>query len=258
MSPRSLPLVLLVLATVPGCFGPVFAPRPSSTTGDRGRTEWHIADGLCSGGGLFGGACDLSTPIAVGATALVAVHGSDGGPLAEGTHFTAESANVSLTTGSGNDTYLHVAATRAGTLDLLVLDRDEQEIDRVHLTFTTASELECGRLDTSVPRDYELDGIVTGPASIVETLSGGTTPTADTAFACRALDASGHALLTVDAITWSIAPGATGSITVQNDHAILGGAAVGATVRVVTSGTGSGTVHAQLGDAGADVAVTFR
>jgi hypothetical protein len=219
---------------------------------------WQISDGLC-GQGLFGSECDLNQHIAVGASPHVQIRGHNGAnldhvTLTAGTGVTI--SGVSTTTDDhGTLVQAQIGSDTAGVADVIVMDASGHELDRVHLTFVTAARLTCGELRSAVTRDLTFPGLTSAPVTV--TMMAGTTSTSTT-LACRADDASGNALLTVDAIRWSIATGSVGMIEIRSDDLLGSTPAVGATSRIVTIGTGSGTVHAALGSASADLAVTFH
>lgn len=254
----SLALLALTLA-LPGCLGGGGSITGPTTTGDQGRTTWQINDGLC-GGGLFGDDCDLNQHIAVGGAPLVQIRGRNGTDLTGATLTGSTGVNITGLQVSTDDhgalVQAHVAASAAGLIDVIVHDASGREIDRAHITFVTAATLRCGELRSSVTRDLNFPGLTTGVTVDVATPAGSSG--GSTTLACRADDASGNALITVEAIRWTVASGAVGTIDVHSDDLLGSTPADGATARVTTVGTGHATIHAALGSIGADVAVTFH
>jgi hypothetical protein len=260
------PLLLsLALTLTPGCLGGSNAIGGPTTTGDAGRTVWQISDGLC-GAGLFGNDCDLNTRVVIGAAPLVIVRGRNGTSLVGATlvagmggggtgvtitHFTTSSSD------QGTELQANVQSVVAGSADVIVLDAGGHEIDRAHLTFATPSTLVCGNV-TGRPRDLTFTGLANGPVAITEMLSDGGGSTTTTILGCRVSDASGAALLSVDAIQWSIGSGATGTVTITSDDVLGTTPAHGATARLVTSGNGAATVIASIGTINQSTSVTFR
>jgi hypothetical protein len=253
-------LVSLVLAlALPGCLGGGSNLEGPTTIGDQGRTVWQISDGLC-GDGLFGTECDLNRELVPGASPLVEVRGHGGNSL-EGATLTVGPGLTLTGASSSTDDHgtllrAHVGAETAGFGDLIVLDRSGHEIDRAHLTFFDPTRIVCGELATSVTRDLSFAGLVSNRTVEVTTAAGSTSTS--TTLACRAEDSSGRAMLTVDAIRWTIADGAEGTISVHSDDLLGSAPAFGATARIVTVGAGHATVHATLGATAADIPVTFR
>ena len=140
----------------------------------------------------------------------------------------------------------------AGTADVIVLDATGHEIDRAHVRFVAPATLACGQLGAAVSRTLEFPGLVTsGTVSLASASSPGI-------LACRAEDAGGAPLLTVDAIHWEVQAGSHGTISVTSDDAFETTPALGATARVVTSGMGDATIQATLGTLTTDIAVTFH
>ncbi len=253
--------VLGCLTGLPGCLGGGSSLTGPTTLGDQGHTVWQISDGLC-GQGVFGGECDLNQHIAVGASPMVQIrqHNSaatllDHATLMGGATSVTISGVSTTTDDHGTLIQAHVGSDVAGVADVIVLDASGHEIDRAHITFVAAATLLCGELRTAVTRDLNFPGLTSGPITV--TMAAMTTSTA-TNLACRANDASGNALLTVNAIRWSIATGSVGTISVTSDDLFASSPAVGATARLVTAGTGSGTIHALLGTASTDIAVSFH
>lgn len=260
MRARLLALTLLLcLTALPGCLGGGSSLSGPTTIGDRGNTVWQISDGLC-GNGLFGADCDLNQHLAVGAAPLVQARGHDGTDLAHATLMAGP--NVTLTGFStstddhGTLLQAHAGSEVAGTGDVIVLDAGGIEIDRVHLTWVNVDSLRCGELRSSVTRDLTFAGLTSGV--VVDAAMTPDETSHSTTLACRADDAGGNALLTVDAIRWTLATGAVGSIEVHSDDLFGTTPAFGATARVVTTGAGSGTIHAVLGTATDDVSMTFH
>ncbi len=251
-------LAFVLALALPGCLGGGAALEGPRTVGDQGRTSWQIYDGLC-GGGLFGSECDLGQHLATGGSPLVQVRGRNGTSLAGATLMgVGATINGFGTSSDDHGTLLqaHVSSAVAGVADVVVLDAAGHEIDRAHLTFVSVARLTCGELRSSVTRDLTFAGLTSGvPVTITRDAmaTGGTTT-----LACRADDASGNALLSVDAIRWGVAAGAVGSLEVRSDDLLGSVPAFGATARVVTVGEGSGTIHAMAGAVSADVAVTFH
>jgi hypothetical protein len=256
----SFSLVVLVLAVaLAGCLGGGGSIEGPTTIGDQGHTVWQISDGLC-GDGIFGSECDLGQRIAVSASPTVQIRGRNGTSLEHATLVGGPNVTVTGSSTSTDDqgTLLsaRVGSEVAGVGDVIVLDGAGAEIDRVHITFVAAASIVCGPLTTAVTRDYTFPGLVSS-STVDVTMMAGETSTSTT-LACRATDASGNAMLTVNAIRWSLAAGSEGTIMVRSDDLLGSTPAVGATARVVTMGAGTGTVHVMLGTATADIAVTFH
>lgn len=244
MSTRTRALVFLLLSLTSsiaaGCVG---------TSGDRRQTSWVIQDGLC-GDGLFGNVCGLDTPIAVGAVARLQVSG----PI-DRVHVTgSDGAMITIGSNTSDGLQLQVGSAHAGTVDLMLSDDAGHEIDRVHMTFADATTLTCGEVGTSVVRDLAFDGLEPAPVVIDADPHG----QVSTQLGCRATDAQGHPLLTVDAVRWVVQDGATGEIALSGGNLLDGGATHGATVQLLTTGAASATIRASLGTLTADVPVTAR
>ena len=251
---RAVVFALVLALVVPGCFGGSSITGPS-TNGDAGRTSWRIDDGLCDGG-LLGGECDLGQHLAVGATPTIAVTARNGTDLSRA-HL-AGGANVVIENGSfSTDDHGVVTMTAtvrgmaAGVGDIVVADAFGNEIDRAHVTFVTATALTCGLLGSTVTRDLGFHALSSEPVTMV---SGGSTT-----LACRATDEAGNPLLTVDAITWTVVPGSSADVSIQDDELLSWlGPVNGGTVRATASGSGTATVHATLGAISGDVVLNVR
>lgn len=252
--------VALVLSlALPGCVGGGSSVQAPHTIGDQGHTDWHLYDGLC-GQGLFGSECDLSARLAVGAAPLVQIRAHDatnlaGATLMGGTGITITHFSTS-TDDHGTMLSANVGSDTAGVGDVFVLDAHGSTIDHVQMTWVAATTLFCGELRSSVTRDLGFPGLASGVT--VEIVTPPMATGGSTTLACRATDASGNALLSVDAIRWNVADGAVGTIDVRSDDLFGTTPALGATVRVTTVGTGHATIHAALGSATGDVVVTFH
>ena len=99
-----------------------------------------------------------------------------------------------------------------------------------------------------------LAGVSMGQALSLLFLAGGSTT-----LACRATDAAGNPLLTVDAITWTVVPGGSADVSIQDDELFSWlGPVNGGTVRATASGSGTATVHAALGAISGDVVLNVR
>lgn len=256
---RSRLAALVLVLTVSGCFGSGGnAISGPTTTGDQNHTTWQISDGLC-GDGLFGSECDLNQHIATSASPVVQVRGRNGASIVGATITGAAGVSVtgfsSTTDDNGILLSAHVGMDAAGVADVIVLDGSGHEIDRAHITFVAPAAMVCGELRTSMTRDLNFPGLTGGPISV--TMDAAAT-SSSTNVACRVNDASGNALLSVNSVRWSIATGSEGMIRVTSDDLLGSTPAVGATARLVTMGTGSGTLHAMVGTVSTDVAVTFH
>jgi hypothetical protein len=251
---RALVFALVLALVVPGCFGGSSITGPS-TNGDTGRTSWRIDDGLCDGG-LLGGECDLEQHLALGATPTIAVTARNGTDLSRahlvgGANVAVENASSSTDDHGVVTMTATVRGIAAGVGDIVVADIFGHEIDRAHVTFVTAIALTCGLLGSTVTRDLTFHALSSEPVTMV---SGGTTT-----LACRATDAAGNPLLTVDAITWTVVPGGTADVSVRNDELFSWlGPVNGGTARVDASGSGTATVRATLGAISGDVVLNVR
>jgi len=256
------PLSLLVcsIALAPGCLGGGGSLEGPTTLGDGGRTVWQISDGLC-GGGLFGSDCDLSVHVATDAAPLVMVRGHGGTSLDHATLMGGTGVTIThfTTTSDDQGTLLeaNVQSTSPGIADVIVLDASGHEVDRAHITFVTATAIVCGDV-THATHQFSFPGLTNGPIAIVEMPADGGASVTTTTLGCRVSDASGSPLLSVDAIGWTLAPGATGTVSITSDDAFGSTPAQGATARLVTSGTGSATVVASLGTISQSIPVSFR
>jgi hypothetical protein len=256
----ALVLVSLVLTlALPGCLGGGTSLQGPTTLGDQGRTIWQISDGLC-GDGVFGSECALTQRLAVGAAPFVEIRGHGGTVLDHATLMGGTGVDITHFSTSTDDhgTLLraNVGSTTAGVGDVFVLDADGHTIDHVQMTWVAAATIVCGELRTNVTRDLTFPGLASGVTVEVVTPPMGTG--GSTTLACRANDASGGALLSVDAIRWNVATGAVGTIDVHSDDLFGTTPALGATARIATTGTGHATIHAALGAATADVTVSFH
>jgi len=224
-----------------------------STSGQEGKTTWRMVDGLCDGG-IVGDECEMSVPLAVGATPGVSVKGDANVSLA-GAEFVGEgsvgvtSFDIDTSDPSIHRASLDVVANAAGPGSLVVIDSDGEELDRVDVSVAEVDALECGKFDLDDVKTWKFPSLeVAGTVTILASANND-----NRKLACRAVDAGGTPLLTVKAIAWEVLS-PTGGVELHDDAPFGASPAHGATVVVdapapaqnigvvATAGAATGTI----------------
>ncbi|HJL15759.1 MAG TPA: hypothetical protein RMH99_08890 [Sandaracinaceae bacterium LLY-WYZ-13_1] len=227
-----------------GCFG----LDGDTSSGEEGRSEWSIEDGLCPG---LAGDCALDVPLAAGASTTLQLEVPGRETLA-GIEVVGEGAVVVddleiVAPSDGEDEpYAHVDVTalEAGEGTLVLRDADG-EIDRAHLTVAEPVGLSCGIYPEGEGVDWAMDDLV--PTEVATFAMRPVTPRPQ--LACRLLDAEGEPMLSVDIVRWEI---------VESDGAVLldrgdlfaspGESARGARIYADIRAPGVTTVRAAVGE----------
>jgi hypothetical protein len=247
--------VFLLLTALPlgGCFGGnLFG---GTTEGADGRSDWSISDGLCFEG-LLGGACDLAQTIAVGASPMVQISTRNQAAISGARLVASGGAAIAplAPTLENHDMTLiaHVTAMQAEPAQLIVQDAAGHEFDRVDLKIAHVASLACGLVRPHDRRRLDFPDLqpmvpIALTASAARNLLG-----------CRAVDAKGDALLTVEAIQWDVETPTDGSVTIVSDDLAGTTPATGGTAVVHAVGSGSAVVRATLDGVDQRIAFSYR
>ena len=252
-------MLLVSVVGLTGCFD--LGLNGDSTSGQRGRSEWSISDGLCPG---LAGDCALDVPLALGASVTVEVRVpnralADLAVRGEGAvSVVGYEIHSADSDGDGEPDYepyasFTVEATSAGGGVLVLEDVAHEEVDRVTMTVRIATQLACGSIAQGESVDWQMTHL-----EETESLTLAMAPVDEAAqIACRATDESGEPLLTVRAIQWEVIEGGS-SVGLLEDwlsEGLVTDVVHGARVHAHTLAPGSATVRASIGDATADLVI---
>jgi hypothetical protein len=227
-----------------------------SNRGANGLTEWSIFDGLCTGG-VFS-TCPLDQKIAVGAAPALELSARDpamlsGARLVASGAITIDPRSVRLSTASNNLSAI-LNARSAGTARVVLQDSAGGEIDHADFQVAAPVALECGRVRRQDRRELDFPDL-SHQATITLTASSG-----DDVLGCRASDASGSALLTVEAIHWDVETPTAGSVQLASDELFPNpnAPATGGTVQAHGSPGAAAVVRASLDGISEPISLSFR
>lgn len=247
-----LPLAAGVASTaLLACSSSLAGLSGDGTNGERGRTRWSIADGLCPG---LAGSCALDVPLAVGASLDLTVAGAEGAQVtATYTGAVQEAGPILVNEESSTRVRVRVRAAGAGRVEL---SDAHGVLDAASIEGRVVTRLECGQWSSSDGLDWRMSGLV-----VTDTFSGSVPPEGSEGegqltLVCRASDDAGP-ILSADAISWTILSGSenlqiasTGLLTVR------GNSASGARIYAFPREAGETVVRVQIGEVSRDLTIT--
>ena len=243
-------LALAALASLTsGCFGndPLGLDGDWSN-GERNNTQWQIGDGLCPG---LAGGCALNVPLAVGVRMTLNVEGVHSATPTVNTP--PNTTDVSIRGDAENQrATITFTATAPGSAHFVISDASG-EVDSATLQVRVPTRIDCGVFARAEPR-WDFNGI-SFAESVAVPLNTENSNSSDFSLGCRTTDATGAALLSADAIRWTLSSGTSVRL---NDDNFDSSSVVGARVYFQTLALGTSEARVTFGDLTDTFAITVN
>lgn len=239
-----------LMALASGC---AFELDRNATRGDEGRTEWNLDDGLCRN--LWG--CDLSAPLVAGATSELSIYLEDGDVRGYDVRLEGPATVAGPLDATMEVLRVPVRADGPGEVTAVLLDRDDEEVDRARFTIVEAAAMRCARLESERSVHYSMDTLTEDTAVALVVPAPEDEPPPTQQLGCLVTDAGDRPALSADAIEWEVVEGAeVVGVDASGFLTLAGSTTRGARIYLTPRVAGEATLVARLGELEQTITVT--